>query len=69
MTRPLLVRIINPGVPWWVAVPYNFLAGAALALLALDPDRNLTVALVLLGPAAIVLYGTALANWWRQRRR
>jgi hypothetical protein len=38
MSRPLLARIINPGVPWWVAVPCNFLAGAALALLALDLD-------------------------------
>lgn len=61
MSRPLLARIVNPGVPWYVAIPCNALAGAALALLALDPSRNLTAALAILIPAAITLYGTAAA--------
>ena len=58
--RPLFARIINPGVPWWVAVPCNLLTGAALLLLVLDPGANLSVALALLGLAAVALYGTAL---------
>jgi hypothetical protein len=61
--RPLLARIINPGVPWWVAVPCNGLAAIALVLLLLDPDGNLPLALWLLGPAALALYGTALVRW------
>jgi hypothetical protein len=56
-------------VPWWVAVPCNVLAGIALVLLVLDPDRNLPPALWLLGPAAVVLYGTALVRRWRARRQ
>jgi hypothetical protein len=67
MSRPLLTRINNPGVPWWVAVPCNVLAGAALVLLVFDPERYLTAALALLGPAAIALYGTALATWCRRK--
>jgi hypothetical protein len=69
MSRPLLARIINPGVQWWVAVPCNILAGAALVALAIDSERNLTAALCLLGPAPIALYGTALANWYRRKPR
>jgi hypothetical protein len=64
--RPLLARVVNPGVTWWIAVPCNILAGAALELLFLDPARNLTATLALLGPAAGILYGPALANWSRR---
>jgi len=64
----LLARVVNPGVPWWVALPCNALAGIALVLLILDPHYNLTWALALLGPAALALYGTALVLWWRRRR-
>jgi hypothetical protein len=64
MSRPLLARIVNPGVPWWIAIPCNGLAGAALALLLLNPADNLTLALLLLCPAALALYGTAFANWF-----
>ena len=46
----LLAGVINPGVPWWLAVPCNLLAGAALLLLVLDPTANLSVALALFGP-------------------
>jgi hypothetical protein len=44
-----LVRVVNPGVPWWVVLPCNVLAGLALILLALNPDENLKMALLLLG--------------------
>jgi hypothetical protein len=67
MSRPLLERIINPDVPWWVAMPCNVLAGAALVLPLVDPIRYLTAAPVLLGPMAIALYGTAFINWLRGR--
>ena len=53
MSRPLLARISNPGVPWWVAVPCNVVAGVVLVLLIHDGERNLPAALVLLGQAAI----------------
>jgi hypothetical protein len=65
----LLARIVNPGVPWWVALPCNLLAGIALILLALNPGENLPVALALLVPATVVLYGTALLIHWRKSRR
>jgi hypothetical protein len=48
--RPLLARIVNPGVPWWVVLPCNFLAALAMVLLVLDPHDNLPVVLWLLGP-------------------
>ena len=67
-SRPWLVRVVNPGVPWWVVLPCNVLAGLALILLALNPDENPKMALLLLGPAAIALYGTALVLSWGQRR-
>jgi hypothetical protein len=57
--RPLLYRIVNPGVPWWVAIPCNVAAGIALVLLAIDPDKYLPVAIAILLPATIMLYGTA----------
>jgi hypothetical protein len=66
--RPLLARVINPGVPWWVAVPCNVLAGIALVLLALDPADNLVWPLALLGPAA-ALCGTALPAPVRKSQR
>jgi hypothetical protein len=66
--RPLLVRLIIPGMPWWVALPCDRLALAALVRLLLDPDDNLVQALELLLPAAIVLYGIALVGWRRQGR-
>ena len=68
MGRPLLARIVNPGVPWWIAVPCNVLAVTAVILVVIDSDHNLTAALVLLGLAAITLYGMALARWRRGKR-
>jgi hypothetical protein len=65
----LLARVINPGVPWWVALPCKVLAGIALILLALNPADNLPVALALLGPAAVALCGTALLIHVRGKRR
>jgi hypothetical protein len=56
--RPLLVRIVLPGVPWYIAVPCNVLAAGALAFLILDPHDNLPWALALLVPAVI---------WWRNQ--
>jgi hypothetical protein len=63
-----LARIFNPGVPWWVAVPCNVLAGAAPVLLYRNRAQDMTVALILLGVAAIALYGTALGTWLYRRR-
>ena len=62
-TRHWLAHILNPGVPWWFAVPCNVLSGAAIVLLLIDSGRNLIPALGLLVPTAIALCGTALANW------
>ncbi len=39
--RPLLIRVFNPNVPWWVAAPCNLLGGVVIVLLLLDPDRIL----------------------------
>jgi hypothetical protein len=64
-----LSRVVNRGVPWPLAVTCNVLAGAALVLLVIDPGSNLFPALLLLGPATVVLYGTALARWWRRSNR
>jgi hypothetical protein len=69
MSRPLLSRIVNPGVPWWVAVPCNVAGALVLALLAWDPMRNLGLAIAILIPAAIALYGTALALWLASREQ
>jgi hypothetical protein len=45
-------------------------AGAvALGLLALRPSDNLGLAVVILIPVALALYGTALAGWWKSRKR
>ena len=65
--RTLLSRIVNPGVPWFVAVPCNAVGGVALVLLLLKPARNLPLALALLIPAAIALHGRALVMWVRKR--
>ena len=62
--RPWLTRLLNPAVPWWAAWPASLLAGAALLLEVLDPVNNLPAALVLLAPAAVLLYGTARVRWW-----
>jgi hypothetical protein len=43
----MLARVLNPGVPRWVAVPCNVLAGIALVLFVLDPDGNLIWAMAL----------------------
>jgi hypothetical protein len=67
--RSLLARVVNPGVPWWIAVPCNVVAGTALVLLLLDPAANLTRALGLLSLAAVALYGTALVVHVRKKRR
>jgi hypothetical protein len=64
--RTLLSRIVNPGVPWFVAVPCNAVGGVALLLL-LKPTRNLPLALSLLIPAAIALYGKAFVMWVKKR--
>jgi hypothetical protein len=62
-----LARVLNPGVPWWVAIPCNVVAGAALALVILDPVENLATALALLVPTSAALYGAALVCWCRRR--
>jgi hypothetical protein len=59
-TRPLLSRIVNLGVPRWVAIPCNAIGLAALVLLLRDPDGNLATVLRLLGIGCVALYGTAL---------
>jgi hypothetical protein len=64
--RPWLERVLNPGVLWWVAIPCNALAGVALVLLLLDPAGNFAVALWLLVPAWVVLFGAALVRWLRR---
>lgn len=66
--RPWLARVVNPGVRWWVALPCNLVAGLALVYLIINPG-NLAIPLALLGPAAILLYGTALAKWLTRRAR
>ena len=66
--RPLPARIVNPGVPWYVALPCNIIAPAAIVLLAIDPVENLGVALALLVPGAVALYGTALVTARKRRR-
>jgi hypothetical protein len=69
MARPLLARILNPGVPWPIAVLCNLAGVLVLVLLALDPAGNLWLAVVLLIPAAIALYGTALMRRWASQER
>ena len=59
-TRPLILRILLPDVPWWAALTCNILAAAALVLLAIDPDGNLLAAATILVIGAVALYGTAL---------
>src|SRR5215467_8461074 len=66
--RPLLAGIVNPGVSWFVAIPCNAVGGVGLVLLLHNRARNLPLALTLLIPAAIALYGTALLLWVRKRR-
>jgi hypothetical protein len=68
-SRHWLVRIVNPGVPWPVAMACNVAAAVALVLLALDSDGNLWLAVTILIPGAILLYGTALVRWWVGRER
>jgi hypothetical protein len=51
----LLVRILNPGVTWWVAVLCDAVALAAFVLLFLDPDAYLPLALALLIPGVFAL--------------
>src|SRR5262249_26477045 len=50
--RPILARILSPAVPWFIAVPCNMLAGAALAVMRVEPQGNLEMGLALLLPAA-----------------
>ena len=59
-----LVRIFNPGVPWYVAIPCSVAAMVAIVLLIRDPDGNMGLALAVLIPSAIVLYETELVRWW-----
>jgi uncharacterized membrane protein YhhN len=63
----LLARIINPGVSWPVALLCNLAGAIVLVLLALDPTGNLGLAVVLLIPMTITLYGTALMRWLASR--
>ena len=67
--RHWMVRVVSPGVPWWIALPCNALAAAAIVLLVIDPDKNLSAALMLLLPASITLYGTAMIRWWRNESK
>jgi hypothetical protein len=64
MRRSLLARIINPGIPWPIALLCNLAGALVLVLLALDPAGNLGLAVVILIPAVVALYGTALIRWW-----
>jgi hypothetical protein len=59
-----LARIVNPGIPWWMAIICNSIAALALALLIYDPDGNLSIAIPLLAIGAVALYGTALIRRW-----
>jgi hypothetical protein len=47
----------------------NVLAAVALVLLAWDSDGNLWLAVAILIPMAMILYGTALIRWWASRAR
>jgi hypothetical protein len=67
MRQMNVARIINPGVPWWTAIICNGIAALALALLIIDPDGNLYLAVQLLAIGAVALYGTALIRWWFMR--
>ena len=67
MRRPLLARILNPGVPWPIAIACNAAGAVALVLLAIDSDGNLPATLAILIPGAVLLYGTALTYWLRRR--
>jgi hypothetical protein len=69
MHRPLLAPILNPGVPWPIALLCNLAGALVLVLLALDPEGNLGLAVVVVIPAAIALYGTALMRWWASQER
>jgi hypothetical protein len=69
MSRPLLARILNPGVPWPIALLCNLAGALVLVLLALDPAGNLGLAVVILIPTVIALYGTALMRWWASKER
>jgi hypothetical protein len=69
MRRPLLARILNPSVPWPIALLCNLAAAVVLVLLVLDPAGNLRLAVVILIPAPIALYGTALMRRWASQER
>jgi hypothetical protein len=58
---------VNPGVPWFVAIPCTVLAGLALVLLALDPHDTLPIALDVLIAATVASCGTALLKRKRYR--
>ena len=58
-TRRLLARIVNPAVPWFVAVARNAIAGVALVLLA-------STALALLGLVALWGWLSGTATMSRQ---
>ena len=51
-------------MPWYVALPCNVAAAVALLMAALNP-RDFKPWLVVLIPAATVLYGVALVRWCR----
>ena len=67
--RPLLARMVNPGVPAWLAVTCNAIAVAALVSLIVNPTDNLVAALAMLAPAALALYGTAAILHIKQAKR
>jgi hypothetical protein len=54
-------------VPRWIAIPCNVIAAVALVPLAFDPDGNLALALALLIPAAVALYGMTVLVKVRKR--
>jgi hypothetical protein len=64
--RPLLIRVLNPGVPWWTAVLCNVLTLVALVLLALDPFDNLIGRSRCSARPPWALYGTALVRRWNR---
>ena len=59
-----LYKILNPGVPWWVALPCNAICAVGLGFAIAE---DLTTALAVLLSGAVALYGTALILWLRRR--
>jgi hypothetical protein len=59
------MRWLLPPLPWFVAIIVSVLAGAAVVLLLLDPDK-LPLPLGLLTVAVVLVYGTEAVRAWRK---